>query len=55
MNTRVGRITRRQARIGGFDPSPSPSLEVLADKDDDAGDDEDDASSFDDDEMMTSQ
>ena len=48
MNTRVDRITRRQARIGGFDSSPSPSLEVLANKDDDA-------SSFNDDEMMTSQ
>ena len=55
MNTRVDRITCRQARIGGFDPSPSPSLEVLANKDDDASDDEDDASSFSDDEMMTSQ
>ena len=55
MNTRVDRITCRQARIGGFDPFPSPSLEVLANKDDDASDDEDDASSFSDDEMMTSQ
>ena len=55
MNTRVGRIARRQARLGGFAPSPSPSLEALADKDYDAGDDEDDdASSFDDDEMTTS-
>ena len=54
MNTRIGRIARRQARIGGFTPSPSPSLEASADKDDDAGDDEDDASSLGDDEMTTS-
>ena len=25
MNTRVGRIARRQARVAGFAPSPSPS------------------------------
>ena len=54
VNTRVKRIARRQARLGGFAPSPSPSPEALADEDNIAGDDEDDDSS-DDDEMMTSQ
>ena len=54
MNTRVERIARRQAHLGGFAPSPSPSPEALADEDNIAGDDEDDDSS-DDDEMMTSQ
>ena len=46
MNTRVGRIARRQARMVGFTPSPFPSLEALVDEDDDAGADEDDAGSF---------
>ena len=58
ITTRVGRIARRQARLGGFTPSPSPSLEASVDEDDDAGDDDDeddDASSSNDDEMMTSQ
>ena len=55
ITTRVGRIARRQARLGGFAPSPSLSPEASADEDDDAGDDEDDdASSSSDDEMMTS-
>ena len=55
MNTRVGCIAPRQARLGGFAPSPSLSLEALADEDDDASDDEDnDANSSNDDEMMTS-
>ena len=54
MNTHAGRIARRQARLGGFAPSPSLSLEA-ANKDDDAGDDKDDASSSSDDEMTTSQ
>ena len=53
MNTLVGRIAWQQARLGGFAPSPSPSLKALLDKD---GDDEDDnASSSNDDKMMTSQ
>ena len=53
MNTRIGRITRRQARIGGYGPFPSPSLEcpiVSPSKDD-----EDDAGSPGDDEMTISQ
>ena len=56
MNTRVDCIARKQARMVGFAPSPSPSLEDSADAGDDAGDDvEDDASSSSDDEMTTSQ
>ena len=56
MNTRAGRIACRQARLGGFAPSPSLSPEASADEDDDAGDDEDDdASSSNDDEMTISQ
>ena len=54
VNTCVERIARRQARLGGFAPSPSPSPEALADEDNIAGDDEDDDFSNDD-EMMTSQ
>ena len=56
MNSKVGRIARRQTRIGSFSPSPSPSLEASADEDDDVGDDEDDdASSSGDDKMTTFQ
>ena len=56
MNTLVSRIAWQQARLGGFAPSPSPSLKALLDKDGDDGDDEDDnASSSNDDKMMTSQ
>jgi len=56
MNTRVNRIACRQAHLGGFTASPSPSPKALADEDDDAGDDVDeDASSSHDDEMTTSQ
>ena len=51
MNTRVGCIARRQARLGGFAASPSPSPEASIDDD---GDDED-VSSSSDDEMTTSQ
>ena len=53
VNTRVGRIARQQARVGGFIVSPSPSTKVFEDEDDDGdSDDEDeDASCFDDDEM----
>ena len=55
VNTCVGRIARRQARLGGFAVSPSPFPKASADEECDAGDDEDDdASSFGDDEMMTS-
>ena len=52
VNTCVGHIARRQARLGSFAASPSP--EALADEDgDDDGDDED-ASSSSDEEMTTS-
>ena len=54
MNTWVGPIAHRQARIGSFAPSPSLSLEA-ADKDDDVGNDKDDASFSSDDEMTASQ
>ena len=60
VNTRVSRITRRQARMGGFAASPSP--EAFEDEDDDdgfGGDDDDDkdvnASSSGDEEMTASQ
>ena len=52
MNTRVGHIARRQARMASFTPSPSPSLEASTD---DVDDEEDDACSSYDDEMTTSQ
>ena len=56
ITTWVDCITRRQACLGGFAPSPYPSLEALFDEDDDASDDkDDDASSSSDDEMTTSQ
>ena len=50
VNTCVGRIARRQARLGGFVPSPFPSPKALADDD---GDDDEDASFSSDDEMTT--
>ena len=62
VNTRVGRIARRQARLGGFidslSPSPSPSPKASKDEDDDGdsnddGDKDDSASSPSDDEMST--
>ena len=53
MNTRVGCIAYRQARMAGLAPSPSPSPQ--ASLDDEIDDDEDDADSSDDDEIMTSQ
>ena len=43
MNTRVGRITRRQAIIGGFTASSSPFPQALEDESDDDGFDGDDA------------
>ena len=42
VNTRVGRIARWQARLGGFIESPSPSPEASEDKDDDGDFDNDD-------------
>ena len=55
VNTLVGHITRRQARLGGFLESPSPPSEAFkTSEDDDDDDDEDgDASSPSDDEMST--
>ena len=47
MNTHVGRISRRQAHLGGFVESPSPLLE--ASKDDEASEDDDDSDEDDDD------
>ena len=64
VNTHIGRIARRQARLGSFAPSPYPSLVASVDEDDDVGDDEDDdagddedddASSSSDDEITTFQ
>ena len=42
VNTRVGRITRWQACLGGFVESPSPSLEASADEGNDGDSDDDD-------------
>ena len=55
MNTRVGRIARRQVVMGGFTMSFSPSLEASEDDDfdDDDADEDDGASSPNDDEMST--
>ena len=59
VNTHVGRIARRQARLGGFVESPSPPLEAseASEDDDDSNDDDDDedgdASSSSTDEMST--
>ena len=44
VNTCIGCIALRQARLGSFVASPSPSLEAFEDEDDDGdsdGDDED--------------
>ena len=48
MNTRVSRIAKQQARLGGFVESPSPPPE--ASKDDKASEDDDDSDNDDDDE-----
>ena len=61
MNTRVSRIARQQARLGGFVESPSPSLKASADENDDGdfgdndNDKDEDASSSGDEEITTSQ
>ena len=58
VNTRVGRITRQQAIIGGFTASSSPSPQASEDESDDDGfggddaDEDDGASSFGDKEMI---
>ena len=41
VNTRVSRIARRQAHLGGFVESPFPSLEASEDDDDSDYDDDD--------------
>ena len=51
MNTRVSRIAKRQARLGGFVESTSPPPE--ASKDDDDDDEDGDASSSNVDKMST--
>ena len=59
VNTRVSRIARQQARLGGFVESPSPLLKAskTSEDDDNSDDDEDDedgdASSPSDDKMST--
>ena len=55
VNTRVGHIARRQARLGGFAASPSPSPEALTNEDGEDSDDGDDASASSDDGMTTFQ
>ena len=42
VNTRVGRITRLQAHLGGFVKSLSPFLKAFEDKDNDGYSDDDD-------------
>ena len=42
VNTRVGCIVRRQAHLGGFIASPSPSLEASEDEDVEDGFNDDD-------------
>ena len=48
VSTRVGRIARQQARLGGFVESSSPPPEAF--KDDEASEDDDDSDNDDDDE-----
>ena len=60
VNTHIGRIVKRQARLGGFVMSPSPSLEASEDEDnggDSSGATDGDkaSSSSNDDEMIASQ
>ena len=56
VNTRVGRIARRQAIMGGFTVASSPSPPASEDESDEGSDsanEDDDASSPNDDEMST--
>ena len=56
VNTYVGCIARRQARLSGFAAFPFPSPEASVDEDSDDGadnDDEDEDASFSSDEEMT--
>ena len=57
VNTCVGHIAQWQVRLGGFAPSPTPSLSPMASDDEDSNggaDGDEDASSSDDAEMTTS-
>ena len=49
VNTRVGRIARQQAVVGGFVASPPPIPEASEDEDDDANADADASNAKDDD------
>ena len=53
VNTRVGRIARLQARLGGFIKSLSPFLKAFEDKDNDGDSDKDKDASFSSDDEMT--
>ena len=58
VNTHVGHIARRQARLGGFVESPTPSPKTSEDEDDGGdfdGDEDDGASSSNDEEVTASQ
>ena len=60
VNTRIGRIARRQAHLGGFVESPSPSLVAPEEENDGAdssgtSDGDEDSSSSIDDEMIAFQ
>jgi len=55
-NNRIGHVARRQSRLGGFAPSPSPkSIKDSSFGGDDNDDDDDSSGSSYDDEMTTSQ
>ena len=54
VNTRVGRIARQHASLGGFIESPSPSPEASEDEDDDGDSNDDDNDDEDEDEDASS-
>ena len=51
MNTKIGRITHQQSRLGGF--APSPSLDPFEESSNSGGDESDDAFGFTHDDEMT--
>ena len=53
MNTRIGRITCHQSRLGGFAPSPSPELVESSSDGRDDDDNDDDTSSSETDDKLT--
>ena len=55
MNTKIGRIARRQSHLGGFAPSPSPEPIEESSSGGDDDDDADGSGSSSDDKMTTSQ